>query len=679
MFYRRILAPVVCVLGLAALACGNVVLFAETPTLSIVRPTQSATSTPLPAIPVPPGEAHPDEPVFITGRIPFTSPFFMSGIAEPFVLLEDEAGFVVRDREFEFPLVGQAIGPAELVSEGVLEYSLALPAIPQGTFVDVDNDDQDDIGVQVFAVAYWSNTWGGPFLELRDGRGWSTAYASTITDAERDYEIVGGTLIVWAPDDAQSFPTGFGPDGLLFTEDDPVGAIPAGYNLIDLDEEPFRVYKEARPQLDLIEGESAVNDYSGMSYQDAFDALFEKVSREYPFTVEKDVVWGALYDEFAPLIADARNAEDFYRALRDFTWAIPDTHIGMTIDGQVFYRELGGGFGLILVELSDGRVIVTAVLPDTPAEDAGIEVGAEIIEWDEKPVGEAISAVVPYFGPYSTEHHRRIEQVRFLTRVPPDTRVTVVFKDPGDDEPEEVRMRAQDEYDSLFYDDPTVPLDELRLPLEGEVLDDSGLGYIRLTTFSGDYNLMARLWEHYVNELVENNVPGLIIDLRTNFGGSGGLALDFAGYFFDEEITLSRRSYYNDMTGEFEYLLVPSRIEPAPMLYDQPIALLVGPNCISACEGFAYAVSYGGRAIVVGHYPTAGAFGEVGLGQYQLPGGLALQFPTGRPETPDGKLLIEGVGIVPDIVVPVTEDSALGRIDAVLEAAIEALLDEIGR
>ncbi len=55
-----------------------------------------------------------------------------------------------------------------------------------------------------------------------------------------------------------------------------------------------------------------------------------------------------------------------------------------------------------------------------------------------------------------------------------------------------------------------------------------------------------------------------------------------------------------------------------------------------------------------------------------------LQFPTGRPETSDGKLLIEGSGVAPDILVPVTQESALDELDAVLEAAIEALLDMIG-
>ena len=81
--------------------------------------------------------------------------------------------------------------------------------------------------------------------------------------------------------------------------------------------------------------------------------------------------------------------------------------------------------------------------------------------------------------------------------------------------------------------------------------------------------------------------------------------------------------------------------------------------------------------MIVGHYPTAGAYGEVGRGQYDLPDDFSMQFPTGRSETPNGDLLIEGIGVLLDITVPVTKESALGEIDAVLEAAIEALLDQI--
>jgi len=139
-------------------------------------PVPAATSTPLPLIPVAPGEVNPQEPVFVTGDIPYTSPFFLNTISQPFILLEDQAGFVNRDKNFVFPLQGQTIGPVTIDDADRLTYSLSLPSIPQGTQVDVDHDGETDPGIQVYALSYWSNTWGDPFLEERDGGGWSTAY-----------------------------------------------------------------------------------------------------------------------------------------------------------------------------------------------------------------------------------------------------------------------------------------------------------------------------------------------------------------------------------------------------------------------------------------------------------------------------------------------------------------------
>lgn len=649
---------------------------------STLSPQDGDSTTPqpvrtlLPSDAVQTGAMDPNEPVLITGTIPYTSPFFVNSIAEPFVMLEDQAGFAARDREFVFPIESQMLGPVQQVEDGVLSFSLPLPIVPQGTLLDVDQDGEDDTGVMVFQIAYWSNTWGGPFLEARDGTGWSTAYTAAITDPDREDEITGGTILIWAPDDQQAFPNGFGDDEKLFTADDPAIPVPQGYSLVNMDEQPFRIYKERQPSFVLVEGEGAVTDLTEMSYVDAFETLFAKASIEYPFTAEKNIDWEALHAEFSPRIEDARSDEDFYRVMHDFILRIPDGHVGMTIDPNIFYEDQGGSFGLLLKELTDGRVIVMQVFPQTPAAVEGIEVGAEITAWNGRPIQEAIQLVEPYFGPYSTLHHKRLDQVTFLTRTSPGDTVEISYKNPGASE-KTVTMTAEVEYDSLFAAIDSWNADELLLPVQGEVLDPVGIGYVTLSTFSDDINLMARLWEYYLNGLIDNEIPALIIDLRNNGGGNGGLAMDFAGYFFNETIELSERSYYNELTGEFEPIGVPSRLEPGPFQYEGDIAVLVGPNCASACEGFAYALTQNNRAVVVGHAPTAGMYGEVGRGQYELPGEYSLQFPTGRPETPNGDLLIEGTGVIPDVLVPVTEESIFGPEDAVLDAAIDALLDRM--
>jgi C-terminal processing protease CtpA/Prc len=204
----------------------------------------------------------------------------------------------------------------------------------------------------------------------------------------------------------------------------------------------------------------------------------------------------------------------------------------------------------------------------------------------------------------------------------------------------------------------------------------NGIVYMKISTFSDDYNLMAQTWEYYIEGLIDagDEIRGLILDVRQNGGGSGGMAHQFAGYFVDEEQDVYQSSYFNDLTGEFEYGDYPATLEPAPLFYDGPIVVLVSQDCVSACEIFAYLLTLNDRATVIGHTPTAGAFGEVGRGQYTLPGDISVQFPTGRSETMDGKLLLEGIGVVPDIVVPVTYQSALGLEDAVLQAAEDFLL-----
>lgn len=681
---KRTTAAGLAIAALAGVACGSITLFPETPGASTssapAAETQSPGSAPAFAL-----SASPDEPVFVSGDIPFTSRFFLSSFQEPFVLLEDEAGYVKRDRQFEFALSDQHIGPVEQTGDNKAHYSLDLPSEPQGTFVDVDNNGKADRGVQIYAIAYWSNIWGGPFLERRDGTGWSNAYTSALVDSTKEDAIVGGTLLVWAPDDQQQFPTGLGDDGILFTADDPAGPIPTGCNIVDMGQKPFHIYKEAQPKIDLNEGVAALNDYSSMSRKDTFEALFKKISTVYPFTRDKNIDWDALHAKYAARVDAAVSADDYYLAIRDFMFEVPDNHIAVlpprNLLSKIVLGQYGGGYGLLLRELSDGQVVVSTLIDGLPAQKAGITQGAEIVEWDGKPIKDAISAQQPrLISSYSTDHTRRQSQVRLLARAPIGTTVKVSFKNPGGGA-QEASLTAGEDPETL-----TIVLqneglaataaDSLGLPVEGKVLP-SGMGYIKVGDFLGDQNLIARLWDHYIQQLVANNVPALVIDLRNNGGGNGALAVDFAGYFFDKEVPLWRRSHYNEGTGQFEADKAMTNIKPGPSLYQGPIAVLVSSDCGSACEGFAYALQQEGRSIVVGYTPTAGAFGSVGAGQVSLPDGISLQFPTDRPENEDGTLVIEGTGVVPDITVPVTENSLTGKNDEVLDAAVKALKDKL--
>jgi len=72
---------------------------------------------------------------------------------------------------------------------------------------------------------------------------------------------------------------------------------------------------------------------------------------------------------------------------------------------------------------------------------------------------------------------------------------------------------------------------------------------------------------------------------------------------------------------------------------------------------------------VVGQYPTGGVEAEVARGEFELPEGIKLQFPTGRMVQPDGSLFLEGQGVQPTVHVPIDEQSVLSKDDVVLKAA----------
>jgi C-terminal processing protease CtpA/Prc len=666
-------------------ACQGALLATEAPTHAPTEaptglpPTAAPTQAPPPTTaPTSPPEtvSQPTGPYRVTGSINVTNPFVQYDNAEPFVLLEDETGFVARDFEHHFSTQSQVLGHINIPAQGPWTYELNLPAQPDGPYVDVDNNGQSDQGVQVYAIAYWINIWGDPFLEPREAKGWSTAYSSAEVDSGRSDEIVGGKLIIWAPDSNQGFPTDFGPDGLLFTKDDPTGPIGAGYTVVNLDTSPFTFSLDPEPKIDLLEGSIALHDLSKLSYTDAFEQMWQTISEEYPFTDLKKLDWQAIHDEIAPKVQKAQDDNDpveFYLAIRDFTWLIPDGHVYVSgNDGGTFSKETGGGLGLGLTELDDGRVIATLVLPDLPAAKAGIQERAEITQYNGMPISDAIDQVQPWSAPFSTEHVRRLQQVRYLTRSEVGTDVTITFKNPGTAE-KTVTLTSVAETKSFAATSFYAGLDPMALQVDAKLLD-SGLGYIKITDLITDSNLIVRLWERALQFYIQNHIPGVIIDLRQNGGGSGLLADMLPGYFVNEEVPLYQEYYYSHTSGKFEARGAGEKIEPAPFTYDGKIAVLVGPACSSACEGLAYNLQKTGRATVVGQYPSGGLFGEVGAGQYLLPENMSLQAPTGRPVAPDGSIVIENVGVVPDVRVPVDETTVFSTDDVVLKAAEDALL-----
>ena len=627
--------------------------------------------------------------VRISGSVNYTAPYFTIGVAQPLVILEDQAGFVDRNEHFLMPVESQTIG--QITSDfftSPFEYSLALPIEPQGSYRDVDNDDSEDQGVQVFAIAYWDNTFGDPFLEERDlyGGGWSTAYASTrISDEiETEREIVGGIFLVYAPDAEQGFPSGFGEDGLLFTEDDPIVILPQGYTIVNLDSEPFGFDRSRNPVVDLIEPEGiALVDYSDQSYPDAFNSLIDLLKNEYAFTEYKGIDWEAKRAEFLPRFETAaadEDSRDYQRALRDFSWSIPDGHVSGPFIREDFQQDIAGGLGIAIRETVEGPVIVNFVTEGSPAEEAGITLGTEIVSINGAPIADVISNAVAHSAPFSTGHFQRLQQMRYAVRFPIETEVELTWKDADGEEVTET-MKVIGEYDSFSFSSFARGTTGFEIPVDYKLLEadeygENDYGYVKIDSFSDNSVLTVQLWERMIRTLKRYAVNGLIIDMRQNGGGSGFLADQMAAYFFHEPHVLGNSGFYDEDRGEF--YIDPDGADryylPAEDLrYDGEVVVIVGPFCLSACEFFSYDLTIDDRASIVGHYPTGGLGGSIK--SIKMPDDEYFTFTIGRAVDADGEIHIEGIGVVPTVLVPVTRETLLADEDDdfLLDAAVAHL------
>lgn len=601
----------------------------------------------------------------LTGSVSVTNPFLFEIITEPYILLSDLSNFVGRDVDGDLPDFVQVTGQLE-GDLATATYSLPLPILPQATINDVDNGEPGD-GLQIYSVDLSANFIGDPFIQPEEGGGWASEYTSVGT-AIGTNEITGGKLVIWSPDLEQSFPSGFGDDGLLFTDDDPVAGVEPGWTVVDLDEAEFDFIRDSSVEVDILEGDGGLKDLSDLGYVEAFDALVEEMRLRYPFTAYKDLDWDAIVDEIRPRVERAEATGDarlFQVAMMRFTVLIGDGHVSVSPNVDFLIEQYGAGYGISLGQTDEGEVVVTDVRSDSSAEDAGIDPGAEIITWNDEPVSRAVAEIDLLFAA-SSPHTTALQQLDLLTRGEPDETAEVVFQNLDADEVA-TTLTAEVDLDGLiemFTPSGTVLAE---LPVTVEILP-SGYGYIRVNTFLDDLILMTHAWDWAIGQLSDLQVPGLIVDVRGNGGGNGAVATYFAGTFYDEPFDLAA-AYFADESGEFVYNGTEV-VRPNGLDWDEPVAVLVDENCASACEDFAAAMAIDSDHLIVGQYATAGVM--AGIYPWELPDELYFQAPLVYFEDDNG-VWLEGVGVQPTVDVPVTVESLLSEDDVVLAAAEDAL------
>lgn len=193
------------------------------------------------------------------------------------------------------------------------------------------------------------------------------------------------------------------------------------------------------------------------------------------------------------------------------------------------------------------------------------------------------------------------------------------------------------------------------------IINDNGkkIGYIYLPDFYADFERPdgARCSEDVAKEIIKlkvENVEGIVLDLRSNGGGSLYEVVQMVGLFIKTGPVVQVK----DKAGKVTVL----KDDNPFVLYNGPLAVMVNGFSASASEIFAAAIQDYKRGIIVG--TNTSTFGK-GTVQRNIPLGKVLDYSTGRTEFGAIKLTFQKFyringgstqlkGVEPDIVMPDT-------------------------
>jgi carboxyl-terminal processing protease len=207
--------------------------------------------------------------------------------------------------------------------------------------------------------------------------------------------------------------------------------------------------------------------------------------------------------------------------------------------------------------------------------------------------------------------------------------------------------------------DVTLTREKIDIPtVQYRMIENSSIAYIQITLESGD---TAKEFENALNALNKNHPTGVILDLRNNPGGVfPDPVLSVAGQFLSPNTPVVYERYRDG--SEKMYGATGSDLAK-----NLPLVILVNGGTASDAEILAGALQDNGRGILIGE-KTFGKGSVQSL--HPLSDKSVLHVTTATWYTPKHNA-IDGVGLKPDIAVPLTPDDTKKGLDPQLDRAIE--------
>ncbi len=286
------------------------------------------------------------------------------------------------------------------------------------------------------------------------------------------------------------------------------------------------------------------------------------------------------------------------------------------------------GLGLE-VGMEDGYVKIISPIDGSPAAEAGLRSGDIILKLGKKPVkGMSLNDAID------------------IMRGPAGSKIRLTIGRPGESQPFDV----------------TLTRDVIKVASVRQRWLEPGYGYIRIAQFQNHTGADVRQSLQKLQQ--EQDLKGLVLDLRNNPGGILRASVDVAGLFMDggNVVYTEGRLDNSDMSYD---------ADPGDASEGTPLIVLINSGSASASEIVAGALQDHGRAVVMG----TPSFGK-GSVQTILPisDKRAVKLTTALYFTPNGRS-IQAEGIEPDIFVERAQVTAWEGRRGIKEADLSRRLD----
>ncbi len=285
----------------------------------------------------------------------------------------------------------------------------------------------------------------------------------------------------------------------------------------------------------------------------------------------------------------------------------------------------------IEVGMEDGYVKVIAPIDGSPAAAAGLQSGDVILKLDDTPIkGMSLNAAID------------------LMRGPKGSEIMLTIGRPGESQPFEV----------------TLVRDTIKVASVRQRWLEPGYGYIRIAQFQSQTG--SDVSQALKKLMDEQQLKGLVLDLRNNPGGILRASVDVAGLFMDGGTVVYTEGRLSNSDMHYD-------AEPVDASNGVPLVILINSGSASASEIVAGALQDHSRAVVMG----TNSFGK-GSVQTVLPlsDSRAVKLTTALYFTPNGRS-IQAEGIEPDIQVERAKVTAYNTSQRITEANLSGHLNNV--